>query len=326
MQLAEYEKRWAIIAFAAIIWVPLVLLIAKLSWDAAFYIGYDPTLPLAAQVETTQATADYQRYTVRFQGTRGTMVPAVVVTPRGDGPWPTVVFLHGIGQDKGYLDEIAGPFVDAGFVIASFDQYGQGERSRPRGPVAQALALRRRSALTVIETRRLIDFLQALPYVDATQVYLLGASYGAMTGATAAAMDPRLRAAVLVYGGGDLATLFDSPAAREATGALYLPGRWLLMCLLAPADPERHIGGISPRPLLMFAGTRDSMVPPASAQALYTAAGEPKEIVWLESEHIGEDSALVRVVISRTIRFLEAMPTAAPQAHEDASKAQKVLK
>lgn len=306
MQLAENETRRAVVLFAVAIWLPLALIVAKLSWDAAFYQGYDPALPLAAEVETTHAPVGSRRMTAQFQGTREMMVPAVIVTPAGEGPWPTVVFLHGMGQSKEFVDEIAAPFTDAGFAIVSFDQFGRGERSRPARGLARAMVLRRRCALTVIETRRLVDFLETQPYVDRTRLYLLGASYGAMTGAAATAMEPRLRAAVLVYGGGDLPALLDSPAAREAAGLLHAPARWLLASLLAPADPVRWVAGISPRPVLMFNGARDSLVPPASAEALHRAAREPKTVVWLETEHIGEDPAFVRIVIDQTLRFLAA--------------------
>ena len=305
MQLAENERRWVVLAFAALIWLPPALVAGKLAWDAAFYSDYAPDVPIAVEAEPLGPHAGWLRGEFRFQGAGETMVPAISHVPAGAGPWPTVVFLHGIGQDKDFVDEIAAPFIEAGFAIVSFDQHTRGERAQgSRGVLQSAWDLRRRSALTVLETRRLLDALEQQPWADASRLYLVGASYGAMTGAAAAAFDPRLRKAALIYGGGDLRRLLDSPAARETAGILHAPARWTLGFLLAPADPVRHVRRISPRPILMINGTHDPLVPPDSAQALHAAAGEPKETAWIESGHIGEDPAVVMEVIARTIHFL----------------------
>lgn len=287
----------------------IALVIAKDRWDAHYFDGYDPSLSLRERIEEQEDRAACRRIKLTFVGLPGQPVPTLLVRPRtGGGPFPCVIFVHGAGQKKEYIDEIAPRFVEAGFAVVSCDQYSRGERRLgDAGPLEELLALRRRLALTVIETQRLIDYLETRPDIAHDRVYLVGASLGAMIGATTAAFDSRIRAVVLTYGGGHLLSLFASQAAYEALGAWLAPLRYLAAYLFTPADPVKYVGGIAPRPILFQNGTRDSLVPKASAQALFDAAGEPKEITWYESDHIGIEPDLVDRVVLDAVRWLKAL-------------------
>jgi fermentation-respiration switch protein FrsA (DUF1100 family) len=72
-------------------------------------------------------------------------------------------------------------------------------------------------------------------------------------------VDPRPRAAALALGGGG----FGDPE----------------------VDPARHLPRFAPRPVLFVNMKGDEAVPPSSSEALFAAAGEPKEIVWFEGGH-----------------------------------------
>jgi uncharacterized protein len=266
-------------------------------------------LPLNAAVVETEVLPAYRREVFAFDGVAGMRVPGVLALPPDGGPFPCLIFLHGIGQDKRFLDEIAAPFTEAGYAMVSFDQYTRGERRLPpdAGPLAEALALRRRGALTVNETRRLVDYLQTRNDIDGERIYLLGASFGAITGSTAAAFEPRLRAVVLTYGGGNLGLLLPSAQAQQELGDWTPLAARVAAFLLAPADPVRHVHRIAPRPVLFQNGTHDSLIPVEAAQALFEAAGEPKEITWYDSDHIGLDEEHVKRVLQDTIEWLQAL-------------------
>jgi fermentation-respiration switch protein FrsA (DUF1100 family) len=62
-----------------------------------------------------------------------------------------------------------------------------------------------------------------------------------------------------------------------------------LALLLAPLEPTRYIARIAPRPVLMVNGARDSLIPRANVDALYEAARQPKDILWIRSEHVHPD-------------------------------------
>ena len=288
-------------------WVLVTL--AKLGLDAHYYDGYDPAAPLNVEIRADEPRTGYRRVYFAFEGCAGypaQPVPALLALPlEGDGPFPVLVFLHGIGQNMTFLDEIGERFAVEGFALATFDQYMQGERKlEDPGLAEQGLALVRRGAMTVNEARRLVDYLETRPEIDANRIYLIGASYGAMTGAAAAAFDERFRAVVLTYGGGDLRKLAGSEEVRNALGPLSEVVGQVAAWVAAPFDPVRHVHRISPRPILFQNGEKDRIVVPAAAQALYDAAREPKEMKWYPSDHLDLDPEFIAVAIRDAIEWI----------------------
>ena len=146
-------KRVAVGVFIVALLLVVAVAVFKAVWDSGYYTGYDGDLPLNACIREDKPFPEgeptYCRLAFTFEGLAGQAVPAVAAYPLDDqGPFPCLVFLHGIGQEKEFLDEIAAPFVEAGFVIVSFDQYMRGERKlKAPGKLAGLLAFRRRGAL-----------------------------------------------------------------------------------------------------------------------------------------------------------------------------------
>lgn len=278
--------------------------------DSAFYSGYDPSLPTNVLVRAEAPTSHSYRVAFTFQGLRGESVPAVLHMPaEPSGRFPCVVFLHGIGQDKAFVDTIAPAFTSAGFAIVSFDQHMRGERILPEtaGTLRAAWAFRQRAAKTVVETRRLVDALAEFPSVARERVYLLGASYGAITGATAMARETRIEGGVLCYGGADIWSLLDSEAAQNEMGVMHLPARLVATWLLSPADPLKCAGRVSERGVLMQNGREDPLIPVRAAEALHSAIVCPKQVVWFEGGHVGEDPFIVERALTDAVEFLRQL-------------------
>lgn len=208
---------------------------------------------------------------------RGDRVPMRLLLPaEGDGPFPLVLFQHGAGgsKDADYIDLTVAPWVRAGAAVASIDFPLFGERfsgklterlltdmleQRAEGRVPEDRVWREFVVQAVHDLRRSLGALAQQPEVDADRCVYGAYSLGAMVGAVFLAHDPRPRAAVLAVGGGGFGP--------------------------ADVDPARHIGGFAPRPLLLVNATRDERVPRASSEALFDAAGEPKQIEWFEAGH-----------------------------------------
>ena len=299
----------------------VLLFAAKIVADLRYFGNYDPAVPFNAVVEHTQRVDDvqevfgtqrprrYQRFVATFESRPGERVPTLITLPAEfSGKLPVIVFLHGMGQDKGFLDEITFPFNDAGFAMACFDQHSQGERRIEGGGLAQVIAFRKRPAKTVNDARRLIDFLQTRPEIDPERVYLIGASFGAITGSTVVAFDKRIKAAVLVVGGGDLSILLDAPYIRqELPPLLYALATPLVRFIMRPADPIHYAADTAPTPLLFQNGDQDVLVTPAAGKALYAAAGEPKEIRWYPCDHPGlreEDNPIILQILDEARDWL----------------------
>ena len=324
----------------------LILLLFVVKWvqDARYFSDYDPNLPFHAVAGTPESVDDvaevfgaqrprhYQRFTVAFESRPGEKVPTLVTLPKTyTGRLPLIILLHGAGQGKEFLDEITSPFNEAGFAMACFDQVTRGERKVEGGPLAQVVAFRQRPWKTVNDTRRLIDYLETRPEVDPARIYLIGASFGAITGCSAVALEKRITAAVLVVGGGNLRVMLNAPFVREHVPYLaYVFGKPLALFLMRPGDPIHYVAQTSPTPLLFLNGAEDTWVTPEAGKELFNAAGDPKEIRWYPCDHPGlreKDNPVVLEMLDDACQwFLEKdMPfrqdpgKQAPAAVEDAT-------
>lgn len=321
----------ALIGLAALAAVVLVgLTITKLVLDARYFDGYDPSAPLEAAVVGIEERPDpddpnpdkpmaYKRVEFFFNGFRNGRVPGLMALPlEASGPLPCVVFLHGIGQSKGFLDEICTPFVKAGLAIVTYDQLMCGERKhRGAPPLQQANEFRQRPAYTIMDTRRLIDYLQTRDDIDPERIYLAGASYGAITGTTVTAMDRRVKAAVLCYGGGNIPKMLEARMVAQEIGGWMPLAKAVAWYLMSAADPLKYAARIAPTPVFLQNGTDDGLIATEAARALQDAVKEPKKIKIYEGDHIGFDIATVRLVLSDIVSWIleqDAVVTGKPTA------------
>lgn len=282
--------------------VILLLIVYKVWADKNYFTDYDPNLPFNAQVTETAVIEDTDEFfgierSRRFVKVLFTMttrpdetMPVLLTLPVDrKGKLPVIVFLHGIGQSKRFLEEICTPFNEAGFAMACFDQSMQGARKIKGNYLAQAAAFRKRPWKTVNDTRRLIDYLQTHPEIDPERIYLVGASYGAITGSVVTSQDKRVRAADLVVGGANISKMLNAPFIKESIGnnALHWLAKSIVTFMMKPADPMRHVGNTEGTPVLMQNGTTDRLVTPEAGEELYRALGSPKDIRWYPCDHPG---------------------------------------
>jgi hypothetical protein len=157
-----------------------------------------------------------------------------------------------------------------------------------------------------------LDYLLARPDVDSTRVELVGASFGAPFATIAAARDRRVSRLWLAHGGGDTYALIARGLEREIANAPLRAGVAHLGNLLASGPrftPERWVGQVAPRPLVMLNAEEDEKIPRRSVDVLYAAAGEPKELVWLPGKHMMGSRP---EVIEQLIAAVQARAASAP--------------
>ena len=117
---------------------------------------------------------------------------------------------------------------------------------------------------TVKDVSRSFDFLVQQKGADPEQISLLGISRGAVVGTIAGAVERRLKTIILIHGG------------HSSRGIKHMP----------PACPANYVNRISPRPILMVNGTKDTIFEKDHAVLpLYNLAKEPKRIIWIEGGH-----------------------------------------
>ena len=290
--------------------VILVIALSAIRWHFVnhYFDGYDHLAPLNDKISETSEKPDYIRTVLHFDGNKGDVVPTLLATPKeAKGPLPCIIFLHGIGQEKGFLDEIAAPFTKAGFAFVSFDQLMRGERRLPKEhpmwkEVKQFIY---RPAYTINDTRRLIDYLETRSDIDPNRIYLMGASYGAITGSTVTAFDKRVKATVLCYGGGNIPIMLEARAVKKELGKLLPLAQMLAAIVLAPADPVNYVDKIAPTPVLFQNGTDDCLISTPARDALFEKAKEPKKRTIYPGDHIGLDVQQVFVVLDEGMKFIQ---------------------
>ncbi len=259
-------------------------------------------IPLDAEVLATVDCGTYRRETVVFDVEPTMSVPAYLLVPHDRRePGPAVLALHGHGPGK---DEVCG--VDTPAVRAAFEEH--------RGDYAHALAERGYVVLApdlrcfgeradwqpddryhcdvnlvhavmagshpiaqnLWDLRRALDLLAEHPLVEADRLGVVGFSYGATMALFVAALDQRVRAAVVSGYLSSWQTAHRVP--WNMCGSQVLPG------MLGSLEHVDVAALIAPRALLVETGSDDPLFPEAAARrtveqlrALYAVFGAPTD-------------------------------------------------
>jgi hypothetical protein len=134
-----------------------------------------------------------------------------------------------------------------------------------------------------------MDYLAQQPYVDNTRVELVGGSLGAFLVSVPGALDPRFRRVWLIHGAGDPRGVFAHVLKPYiAFGPLRELTAHLLAVITAShhLQPERWVGRIAPRPVIVVNARGDESLPAASVAALHQALPGNSEIIWTEGPHV----------------------------------------
>ena len=182
----------------------------------------------------------------------------------GDGvsaaaPGPAVIFCHGNGELIDYWPEVLSTYRRLGLtlLLPEFRGYGRSAGSPSEEGIARDLEL-------------FYDMLAARPEVDASRILFHGRSMGG--GAVCALARRRPPAAMI------LMSTFTS--IREMARRYLVPG-----FLVRDPFENLEVVGKMERPLLIFHGKRDSLVPHAHAERLQQAAHHSRLISYPDADH-----------------------------------------
>jgi dienelactone hydrolase len=256
---------------------------------------------------------------VVYESLPGARVPAHLYVLEGlDRPAPAVLFYPG----HWWPDSKARPDFQAfcinmarlGFVVLSFDPFGQGERG------VSARDHRRTEALLVgvaqqgfaeYETRCALEYLLSRPEVDSRRVGITGASGGGYNTWITAALDDRIAAAVPVVGTSEFAEQIHVCRPLDWYHASehchFVPG------LLRYANNHELLAMVAPKPVLIIAAARDQSFPLAGVRqvadygrSLYESygAGDKTGLVVDESEGHGYQRAKREAAYGWFLRWL----------------------
>lgn len=248
--------------------------------------------PLAPQTLETKTFATYRREKFVIETRPGMMALGYLLTPlNANGPLPVVICVpgHGRGVDDivgidakgqprfdkaGYQHDFAIQTVEAGMAAIAVEPIAFGcrrdARTKKRGlgnsacqPTAGAALLFGETMIAwrVYDIMRTIDWIETRPELDAKRVGCMGISGGGTCTTFAAAVEPRIRAAMV---SGYLNSFRDSILSLAHCIDNYVPG------ILQWAEMSDVAGLIAPRPLFMEAGDKDDIFPIEASRQCFT--------------------------------------------------------
>ncbi|HUJ21335.1 MAG TPA: acetylxylan esterase, partial [Bryobacteraceae bacterium] len=281
---AEYVSRWTLPANAEA-WNRRRPVVERAFRNAIGLEKLPERTPLNPRITGTNDMGDYLLEDVIFESRPQFPVTANLYLPKPAGQQKRAAILCPIGH---YLEAgKAHPDVQArciklaklGFVVLVYDAIGQGERMIPGNvhheagyalmPVGETIA-----GWMVWDSMRAIDYLLTLPEVDPERIGVTGNSGGGLNTLFTAALDQRVRAAVV--GGYTFEFANWIKYAGPHCTCTHLPG------LFRSMEWFEIAGLIAPRALMMMQGDRDDIFPISGArrsghktEAIYAMLGHP---------------------------------------------------
>lgn len=244
-------------------------------------------VPLELRVTDTIDCGTFHIENIRFQSRPGVYATANLYVPRGKGPFPAVITLHG-HWPNGRRTEIAQTTAQLlamnGYVCLAVDAWGAGERGSKEleyhGANLGASLLDIGETLLgmqLTDNIRGVDLLCSLDYVDKEHIGATGASGGGNQTMWLSAVDTRIKASVPVVSVGS----FNSYILNSNCVCELLPNG------LTFTEEDGVLGLIAPRPLKILTAMNDAN-PSFSyiqmlgtyqrASEIYKAEGKPNRI------------------------------------------------
>ncbi|MGD0265978.1 MAG: hypothetical protein ABSD47_13640 [Candidatus Methylomirabilota bacterium] len=277
----------------------LILATALLQGSPCPSVYCYPKIPVIAEVEPLAEESGFSEFLVTFPSPVQTGLPAndrvaaFYFLPRTPGPYPALPILHALGSEKARLEKWVGrKFAQRGFAALLLVLPHHMMR-RADGGLWDAIrrgdadAILATGQQAVLDLRRALDWFDGRDEIAHDRMAVLGISLGAMVAAVALGVEDRLKAGVLILGGGDpahlvwssfLARRFRRRLERQGLTQEVLRQRW------APIDPLSFAGGARGKALYMVNARWDCVIPRHSVERLWQALGRPK-IDWLPGGH-----------------------------------------
>jgi hypothetical protein len=256
--------------------------------------------PLETQTLEVRDFPGYRREKLVFQTRPGMWALAYLLTPKtGRTPHPTMVCVPGHGRgvddivgidDKGqdrtvkvdYQYDFAIQVTEHGMAALAIEPLAFGCRRDPanakRGlgnsacqPAAGAALLLGQTMIgwRVYDVMRAIDFIETRKELDAQRVGCMGISGGGTCTTFSAALEPRIKAAMI---SGYLNTFRDSVMSISHCIDNYVPG------ILNWAEMYDVAALIAPRPLFVESGEKDNIFPIAASRASFERVKKVYEV------------------------------------------------
>jgi len=238
------------------------------------------------------APGGYPWRSVSFPSSDGTSVQAWVVTPPGDGPYPTIVHVHGGPESvttERYAPSISS-WVDHGYAVASLNYRG----SLTFGREYQQAIWGDLGHWEVEDLAATASWLVEQRIAEPRGIVLTGGSYGGYLTLLGLGRLPELWAGGVAYVAvADWVRMYEESAGvlRAYEEQIFEGPPDAKPDVYRRASPITYVEDLA-APLLVFQGANDTRCPPGQFRAYEDAAraaGKAIEVAWFDAGHIGPD-------------------------------------
>jgi len=212
-----------------------------------------------------EESADYTKSKIAYDS-KGTKVHALLFKPKKDNA-PAVIIAPAANAPKEGQEDFAKYLVSRGYATLIIDQRGIGEtRWQPKSAQEEFDEFMQdkketTEQLMVYDLLRAFDAMLETKGIDKNNIILEGESMGGRFAMIAAAIEPRIKGAVII----------SSSGYGNAAG----PAKEYLDTV----NPDMYVHLISPRRMAMFHSPIDKVVPIQNALATFERAKEPKAMI-----------------------------------------------
>jgi dienelactone hydrolase len=274
-------------------------------------LAYDTGRPLDVKVVKTEKKPGVTIQDITFASAvpDGKPIEAYVVRPdQGSGPFAGVLFVHWFAppdptsnrtQFLGEAEELARRGTVSLLVSTFWSDPARYDARKWQTDYQNSVNQGK-------DLRRALDVLAAQPGVDAQRIGLVGHDYGAMFGMLVAAVDPRIKAQVLIAG---TARFADWYLFGSSTGVPKGDDLKAFKDQLALIDPVETVAKTK-IPRFFQYGEKDGYTPRENFLSIYTAAAGTKRIATYPSEHEMRDE-IIRIDRDQWLAEQLGLPAAA---------------
>jgi alpha-beta hydrolase superfamily lysophospholipase len=222
-------------------------------------------------------TDDRIIYRIWFPSHGNATVYGLLAIPKSETAMPAFFILPGATVTKeGEQATLGNALNELGYATLILDQRSHGETKASGGSLISfdidysfwSKGLESTHHMAVYDALRAFDILYSLPGIDKSRIYAAGESMGGNYAMIAAGIEPRISGLMLISSSGYKFQPQSDPMAAEYMKSIV---------------GDSYIAMLQPRPLLMLHAEQDAVVPLFHAQDTFKKAGQPKEMLTINS-------------------------------------------